>query len=62
MYNKFSELKIYLPKYCLMLRVEVIMEDESVYAGTLNNQCGAHIKSSLQLKKVSNSHNAYIKK
>jgi hypothetical protein len=61
-YKKFSGLKLYLPKYCIMLRVEIIMEDESVYVGTLANQCGTHLKCALQLKKNANMQNVQIKK
>jgi len=60
--DQFSGLKILLPKYCLMLRVEVILEDESVYVGTLANQFGMHIKSVLQLKRYAQMPNSQVKK
>lgn len=45
-----------------MLRVEVILEDESVYVGTLANQFGMHIKSVLQLKRYAQMPNSQVKK
>lgn len=38
------------------------MEDESVYVGTLANQCGTYLKCALQLKKNANMENIQIKK
>lgn len=38
------------------------MQDESVYVGTLNNQVGANIKSTLQLKRSANMQSTQAKK